>query len=132
MTSATQSNRAARKSTEFDKFDPKQPKASKKRSAQAQITVVERKKKKTASGGSHQSTSINCYECGQKGHTAAYHRKYSSDNSAVNDEKAHANQLRRGCRRQRMNGWRWVVPNLTRFGSIPPPNGPSRRSYDHP
>ncbi|KAG6970869.1 hypothetical protein JG687_00002389 [Phytophthora cactorum] len=41
----------ARKSTEFDKFDPKQPKASKKRSAQAQITVVEWKKKKTASGG---------------------------------------------------------------------------------
>ncbi|KAG6975465.1 hypothetical protein JG688_00002366 [Phytophthora aleatoria] len=80
------------KSTESDKFDPKQPKASKKRSAQAQVMVVERKKKKTASGGSHQSTSINCYECGQIGHTAAYHRKYSSGNSSVNDEMAHANQ----------------------------------------
>lgn len=72
--------------------DAKPSKNPKKRAAQAQAAVVERKKKKPANTVNNRRASFTCYECGQNGHTAAYHRKYLSGKDASESNQAQANQ----------------------------------------
>jgi hypothetical protein len=49
---------------------------AKKRAAEANATVVERKKKPNHSNTSSSKPTITCWDCGGTGHTQAFHRKF--------------------------------------------------------
>jgi hypothetical protein len=59
-----------------------------KRQAGASAAVVERKKRPKTSNVSTPRSGIKCFDCGQKGHTAAYCRRFlqnQTDNHATGD-----------------------------------------------
>ncbi|GMF42830.1 unnamed protein product [Phytophthora fragariaefolia] len=71
----------------------KKPETGKKRAAEANAAVVERKKKPKNPGTFAGKSGIGCFECGGDGHTAAFHRKYLRIKPADEGSKEASAQL---------------------------------------